>query len=398
MIRAIKNNIYTIFYFFLPFIIAALLTGFLTDWNKFILLFTEFSSKKTMQAVKYALVFSIDIIIFINGCRVFFNIIRNKSFDNSLSLNERVFVIDGSVGKGKSSSQSYICEYMAEMQWDYVQDRYFILASIKPYILKGKDPEKILELMEIESTYNFFKEHENEYTPCLASNQCLIDRYGRKCYNIEKDHILMKKKLPSYLIISYEEMGTDFAATKNPKGEEIQEMKLLDEFASFLRQYLQSIFIANDQAAEGIAIAFRRIVTRNNYMLDQVPLMKPKILQFVYNITLSIFSRKMKLKYGVGMFLYRLDKFIDKIGFRKYTYMDILGNSQKGIVLHKKKKTFILPSKLNCKYSSRAFMGNYPKLMNEIEIQGHQTIVNLTTEVEEYIEKYTKNNTEKEKK
>lgn len=286
----------------------------------------------------------------------------------------RVSVTDGEPGTGKTSSNIFNANNLAEYNWRKLQVEYALLSPFARLIENGKDVEKKRHWKEVKEAFEFWARRPH-LIPCLLSSVPLIDFKGRKTLKLTQAHIEQKKKSPYLSVWFVDEIGMNNPADgKRGKNKNLN----ISEAGRFIRHHFDGYWLNTDQDSGNIAIDLKRVVALNRTMLEQKPFLKPLILTGIYNYLCNRLIKKFRdisdknFNYKVSKsravnkkyihFLLNFNFFIKASGFRIYKFID-KGNKIKSNPLYKseesKLKTQYVPSLLNCKYDDRCFANSY---------------------------------------
>lgn len=279
----------------------------------------------------------------------------------------RTSVASGAPGAGKTSSKVFDAVVKAKRMWEELQYQYWLVLSLKDENLTAeelKDKHDIIEAYEFYNSQNTI--------PCLWSNiPVWVD--GKKANRLTKAHLLQKKKLPIYSVLFNDEIGNDFEAQPKTSAK----LKPLELMGRFIRHFFDGFWSFTEQEFSKAFIGVRRTTGSNRYYMRQEWILKPKFLLWLYNKLKYRYTKEVRnandytyqsntyeklIKSATlssqkhAKFMRKFKRFINCIGYRKYTFKE-LGNIENGVVSTDKQRkgTFFVPSCLNCKYDDRCY-------------------------------------------
>ncbi|MCL2061150.1 MAG: zonular occludens toxin domain-containing protein [Firmicutes bacterium] len=313
-------------------------------------------------ALRYVIIYLFVVYQLLQYIRIKISQIKHE---RNINLDNVVVVKIGSPGCGKSSSGLYEAVVMARKMWSDLRWRYF-------KFVKKKD--KPLDWNEIEFSYNFFKN--SNAVPCLLSNiPIMVD--GKYTTFVSKEHCEQRARLPAHCVLFLDEVGAMLSVdtAKQRMGDENEDMQNavnVSDFFRLCRHFGNWRIICTEQDSENIYIDVRRVVSKNEYMIQQKWVLKPYAflalllplkalaVRFVHWGNDSTRKGRIfgKLQKVLTPSLIFLEKICKAIGFRKYLYLTE-NNTERASGMETGKRTFYLPSLLNFKYDERTFRNFY---------------------------------------
>ena len=289
-----------------------------------------------------------------------------------LTIRSRVDFRKGPPGSGKSTQTLYEAVILAEKCWQELTYKYWEYKGLKEEELS--DFEKI-EKREVIEAYEFYQ---NAGTiPCLWTNVPCKDEYGRYANRLTRKHLLQEEKLPYLSVLFSDEIGSEFEAQKGKSDKELKNLSLLGRF---IRHIFDGYWRLTEQDEKKSFIDIRRVVERVVLCISQTWVMKPLILDKIYNHfknkrvkqTNEIYKYKknsntynklqlktFKTSKRHSWFMRKLKHYINCVGFRRYVVEEREYNESDGTILSSRQKTFLTPSCLNVKYNDRCFHNIY---------------------------------------
>ena len=326
-------------------------------------------------------------------------VLRRKQFDkHSIEYLERLSCASGVPRCGKTSSRYYVAVRLARWNWKMLQREYWVVMN-RPRETWSKhitSHEK-----EIIDAYNFFIK--SPYLPCLyAWDACQVGK--RFCHSLTMKMLMLKERVPYRSVLFVDEIGNLFPADKGPPAK-----KLLPicETGRFVGHYFDGYFIFTEQSPTGFMAQLRNLTGSFIYFTKkQKWVHKPWLLTAIYELIYSFIDFDMwnlslykhntrsyiKIYNSVKTSSKRLAKFmrtlgslIKNVGFRKYTYKELV-SEQNPDKSDCEKGVFYLPSTLNCKYNDRSRAETYPCKDMDLQLHGFSSLIKSVSELEKQIE------------
>lgn len=270
--------------------------------------------------------------------------IRVKAYEASIDDDIYVEQRYGRPGGGKTSSAFYTAKILADIMWKKIKQEYKLL---KPYLndIPFWNTKAREDAQEIIDAYNFYK-NSGTY-PCLWSSvPGFVD--GVPVNRLTANHLMQRDRLPFGTVAILDEVSLILPQElfRNKPVE-------IEELAKFPRHFGDLHIITTEQGRDNVFKGLRNSAGRIRCMLKQQWILKPRILIWIYDKLLSKTEHMTRTK---ATFFRVLNKVINAIGYRRYTYYDSGTEDLREV---SKEKTFILPSFLNVTYDSRAFKNAY---------------------------------------
>ena len=283
----------------------------------------------------------------------------------------------GEQGCGKSSTINelgYI--FSAEEQWKKLQYEYFLCMH---FAFKDLPNDLQIRYGEIIESYQYYFKYIDTHIPCLHSFYKVYDKHGRQSFDLSKEHLFQKKRLPYRCVLICDEISS---MIPNEAIAEVKDSDLLREFIRWVRQFLNGYCFFGDIRAGDAFIAIRS-GCGTNYTLyrKQKWLLKPIFLISIKKLLMSfidfdfwvyrMFKKGSKIsnkveyslrnKQGLRKFLIWLERLINNVGEREYFFKKE-GNKDNGLKdgdVKSKSGRYYFTSPLDIKYNDRVFRELY---------------------------------------
>lgn len=325
-------------------------------------------------------------------------ILRVRTHYDALELNKYVILRMGEPGTGKSSSGIYDAVIIAEKLWQDLKFEYWTIKNKIDKIYNGThlehtvtgfdennkpiveykriytgNEDKIKHIIEIVEAYEYYSEHNT--VPCLWSNISIMVN-GKFVNKFTADHLLQKKKVLYKGIAFIDEIGSMLPPELS--NNKIQDIDLNFRFT---RQFKDFRIISTEQDGNATLISARRVTAENKRMIDQKHILKPFILNLIFNLLKNKFEQKEPTDKKVK-FILNLKKYINSIGFRRFKYMDF-GNLQVGNKggNGSRIKSFIASPNLNCSYDDRTFKNLYKSKEQATNVEQYTNLILTEQEI-----------------
>ncbi len=273
----------------------------------------------------------------------------------------------GPPGVGKTSQGVHEIFILALLKWRDLQMDYFLWHSREKEILARNDPDELLDYYEIKQSYSFYIMH--TCIPCLWSNLIITDSAGRRCHELELDHLRGLKRLPAYSVVMLDEIGT--ALGNEVSKDKKNNLDIADMFR-LGRQFLKWSVICCEQDPSNMFIECRRVMGANEGIKGQTWHCKPVLLIALRNMLTffltDMFDRSIPYMPAFAKFLSRFDKLISSIGFR-IQRTEIMGNTQTAMkgdsadvngAVVAGRRFRVVPARIVANYDDREFRRQYP--------------------------------------
>lgn len=300
-----------------------------------------------------------------------------RSFSNLTTdyMNKgRAVTNDGAPGAGKTFTGSNVAYFLALEQWQRLKSDYFTQRTLVAQWVREGNTDKIEAFKALEESYNFYKENEALYIPCLASSIPLREYgTGRFSYKLTNEMFLQEEKTPEYTVYFNDESGLlQGANTSKTAPQDVL------AFWRFPRHFFDGMFVNTNQDGAQNAIYMRRSTDFVNHIYGQEWIMSPTRLNLKYERKERKYFRRLergklsakKAEY-IGQELYYLKKYKATIGFRsiRCQTMTTEGVSLGGV------DEIILPAIGGVEYDDRAYRKLYKCKDKPIELQGWDKLV-----------------------
>lgn len=310
----------------------------------------------------------------------FVNLTRNwlvialvkKHIQDILKQRSRVDFRKGPPGSGKSTQTLFEAKILADKCWEDLTYKYWLYQGLKEKDLNDFQKKEKADVIE---AYEFYQKEGT--IPCLWSNVPVTDELGRKANRLTAAHLLQKEKLPYLSVLFSDEIGSEFEAKKGGNNANLKPLSLLGRF---IRHFIDGYWRLTEQDEKKSFIDIRRVVERVVLCISQVWVLKPTILNAIYNKLKNHFIKKTqkidlykegsktynKLLKKVfrsskihSKFMLKFKHYLDCVGYRKYTVEEREYNESDGSILNSITHSFYTPSCLNVKYNDRCFRNLY---------------------------------------
>ena len=295
--------------------------------------------------------------------RIFPKIYKVIRCINNVGKDDYLTIACGVPGTGKTRSEVYLCGFLSQIRWRELKYEYWRKKLVSEFY--NKDSDSYLRWQKVEKAYNFFKENEDKYIPCLFSNVKIKDRQGRICYHLTNNHIEQRSPLPIYSILLKDEMAKDYGVDWSKLNEKT---KPIDLIARLVRQWGLDIH-GTEQDHNQISILWRRRVHSNKQIVKKSESCKPYLLCKYYDFLNSYY----KLRYPIACprkadkKLSRLERLCNSIGF--ITFKCCITGSTEAIDGSTKSMKFTLTRKMLVTYDTYACSELSPVNNEEIELK-----------------------------
>ena len=301
--------------------------------------------------------------------------------DCSLDFGNVVQINAGKPRCGKTSSAVQDVFVLAKLKWQQLQYDYYIMRGREKEILKRNNRDELLERQEIIIAYNYYIMR--PCIPCLWSIIGIFDKQGRAAHQITLDHLKGLKRLPVYSVVCLDEIGAILKADDGLNRKDSEKPLDVSDMFRLGGHYIKWIVIGCEQDFHHIYIDCRRVVGFNKVILGQEWVCRPTLayglLRFLKLLKLGSYDKKIGGSRKYALFLYKFEKFVRSIGFRriKYQYANntqtnagLAGqNAESEMQLIGGVRTRWCPSCLIANYDDRAYKQKYPSYFDR-EIKG----------------------------
>ena len=269
----------------------------------------------------------------------------------------------GPPGSGKTVTGGTVAVTLADQRWEQLQFDYFTESARKDYYIKTMNAEKLKRLQALKESYEFYKEREAEYIPCLVTSIGMQDLQGRYSYTLTPEVYAQLKRVPEYSVLFNDESGREQGCNTSKSVSEN-----VADFYRLNRHFGDFILINTEQGADGNGKYIRKCTDYNVRCYWQEWVLAPTKLQAKFERKKAEFyalqaeqNKKKKLtpeqeKY-ILQELYYYAKYIATIGFRKIKTRKE-GTPEQGAI-NAEDEYKIIPSRTIYNYDERAYAELY---------------------------------------
>lgn len=240
----------------------------------------------------------------------------NLDFGNTVQINA------GKPRCGKTSTAVQDAFVLAKMKWQQLQYDYMLWSGRSDKILKSGTRDQKLELREIEIAYNFYVMR--PCIPCLWSNIGIFDRQGRAAHKITIEHLKGIERLPVYSVVLTDEIGAILKADDGVSKSGHEKPLDVSDMFRLGGHFVKWVVIGCEQDFNHIYIDCRRVVGFNRVIHGQEWVCRPTILYTVFKFikwcVIETLDNGVKKKPKLSKFMYKFEKFVRSIGFRRIKY------------------------------------------------------------------------------
>lgn len=289
---------------------------------------------------------------------------------------DRANALQGVPGSGKTSTINQLGYILAKRQWRRLQHEYWKICHTDFEKLSDKLKDKYKEVVK---AYEFYNKHLDKFIPCLHS-LTPIKVNGRQSYTLSKGQLLQKEPLPYRCVQVADEISNLFPNTRN--SDEKANNANVAEMSRWIRHFLDSYALYADIRFGDAFLAIRSVcgcvITLEE---KQKWLLKPRFLIALKTLIMSFVDWSYLLldicKFGTksyykakhdlvrssvrkSRFICWLDKLINCVGYRKYTFRkDGCGEQTNCDDVHTLRGHYYFKSCLDVQYNDRAFKNLY---------------------------------------
>lgn len=295
------------------------------------------------------------------------------TFTTDYMRSGRAVTNDGAPGAGKTFTGVNTAYNLALDAWARLKEDYYTQTSMLPQWLKNGEFDKITAYNAIKESYEFYKERESDYIPCLVSSIPLREYgTGRMSYQLTPEMFLQIDRVPEYTVLFTDEIGEDQGVDKS-----MTDNADYLAFWRFPRHFFDGKFVNTNQDGGQAAIAVRRSTDYVNRIIGQKWIERPVALEEYYRRKKRRYykliakgKRESHRAQYLAQKLYYLKKYIATIGFREITCQlrttegSPVGNIEK----------FVLPAIGGVEYDDRTFRNQYKCRADKIELRGWESL------------------------
>lgn len=321
---------------------------------------------------------------------------RNEAWKTqAATIPNHATVNAGVPGTGKTLVATASVYEMSKYAWEELKwEHWLIMAKCQKPGYERTDKDK-----EILDAYNFYIQSEG--VPCLGSTVPIYSReYKRFSHQFELAHMMQVKRLPYRMNALVDEIGT---MTSVDGVRQRQEGNLgvycLIEFIRFCRQLAETKLIATEQDFKNIFIDVRRVVAENRIYKGVKPVLKPVLLNWLYNKLKRYFTNKgIKSSVLFAKRMIKFKQFLNACGFLQIKY-SVVGNSETGQVIDTGEKgTIYLSCLQEWEYDSRAYRNSYQAKDKPIDMRVFKAVGLLKEQAERMLRSFTARKKQEEEK
>ncbi|MBR2448946.1 MAG: hypothetical protein IKB30_02365 [Clostridia bacterium] len=292
--------------------------------------------------------------------------------DCNLDFGSTVQVNAGKPRSGKTSSGVHDAFILAKLKWNQLQYDYKIWQGKSDEIIKRGNPDELLQLEEIRLSYQFYIMR--RCIPCLWSVIGISDKQGRMAHKLTIEHIKGLERLPLYSVLLIDEIGALLKPEDGLNKSGFEKPLDVSDMFRLGGHYVKWVVIGCEQDFNHIYIDCRRVVGFNKVIYGQEWVCRPTLLYGIFKfIKLCIsesLDKGMKKQPKLAAFMYKFEKFVRSIGFRRIRYQ-YAGNTETGAKVQGSNeenkfesigrvRTRWVPSTLVANYDDRAYKQKYP--------------------------------------
>ena len=301
--------------------------------------------------------------------------------DCNLDFGSTVQVNAGKPRSGKTSSGVHDAFILAKLKWNQLQYDFKIWHGRSDEIKKRGNKSELLELKEIELSYNFYIMR--PCIPCLWSVIGIADRKGRMAHQLTIEHIKGLERLPIYSVLLIDEIGALLKPEDGLNRTGFEKPLDVSDMFRLGGHYIKWVVIGCEQDFNHIYIDCRRVVGFNKVIYGQEWVCRPALLYGIFKLFKLCISetldKGMRKSPRLAKFMRNFEKFVRSIGFRRIKYQ-YTGNVETGAKVQGaseenkfesigRVKTRFVPSILVADYDDRAYKQKYPSYYDK-EIKG----------------------------
>ncbi len=260
--------------------------------------------------------------------------------------NKRLY--DGVEGSGKTMTNANDTLFIACKKDVAMRLTYYLKYPHKEDLKDDKDYKVLCE------SFNFYKEHSDKYIPHLMSDFDIVYK-GRKNYQWSMDFLDQKKRPAEGFAVAITEIANKLpnAWSRVPADEkkDTHNMRVKSETLSLTRQWYDMTIIGDEQRAGEVVLAFRSVCSQTRHLLGFKKVLRPKFLEILLSFLGSHILRRKEKNKRITSFLYiRLEKLVNRLGFRVFSYVDKEAVTDKA---GEKENIFVLSCELPFVYDTR---------------------------------------------
>lgn len=266
--------------------------------------------------------------------------------------NKRLY--DGVEGSGKTMTNANDTLFIACKKDVAMRLAYYLKYPYKEELKNDPDYKVLCE------SFNFYKDHSDKYIPHLMADFD-IEYKGRKNYRWSMDFLDQKKRPAEGFAVAITEIANKLpnAWSRVPADEkkDTHNMRIKSETLSLTRQWYDMTIIGDEQRAGEVVLAFRSVCSQTRHLLGWKKVLQPKFLETLLSLLQSLILRRKEKTRRLTSFLYvRLERLVNRLGFRVFSYVDKEAVTDKA---GDKEQVFVLSCELPFIYDTRYERLNY---------------------------------------
>ena len=307
-----------------------------------------------------------------DGFKCFYYLAKFEEQKGNYLDKARSVTLCGAPGTGKTVFGGTMAKVLAEQRWEKLQFDYFTESARKDYYIKTLNVEKLKRLKALQESYEFYKEREAYFIPCLVTSIGMRDLDGRYSYVLTDEVYAQLKRVPEYTVLFNDESGRKQGCnTSKTASEDVMDFWRLN------RHFGDFILINTEQGADGNGKYIRKCTDYNIRCYYQEWILPPTKLQAKFEKQKRKFYKKVakgKLTEEQQTYclqeLYYSAKYIATIGFRRIRAQKEITTEQNGKPITEDDKYKIIPSRTIYDYDDRAYAELYKCADEPIELSG----------------------------
>lgn len=221
--------------------------------------------------------------------------VYTKSYRNYQRLiegdNDRVIVVEGLQGTGKTDTIKRAAIIKAAAQWATLEEEYLYYSTLIPSLLLSRD--KVIEerWQEVRNAYRFWKRH-SEFYPCLLSNCGYMQIGDKQVAALDYAMFIQNANLGFRSVVIWDEPSAS-GLTNLRSGREDESM---DETFRFLRQFYEGYLYCAEQDKSKVIMNLRRVAVNYTMRTMRANVLTPRLLKRIYDRQYA----RIKREYGGG--------------------------------------------------------------------------------------------------
>lgn len=271
--------------------------------------------------------------------------------------NKRLY--DGVEGSGKTMTNANDTLFIACKKDVAMRLAYYLKYPYKDELKDDKDYKVLCE------SFNFYSERSEEYLPHLMADFDIVYK-GRKNYKWSMDFLDQKKRPAEGFAVAITEIANKLpnAWSKVPSDDKKDKhnMKVKSETLSLTRQWYDMTIIGDEQRAGEVVLAFRSVCSQTRHLIGWRKVLSPKFLELLLSVLRKRILKRKEKNTKFCSFLYvRLERLVNRMGFRVISYQDKESITDK---IKDEEQYFVLSCDLPFIYDTRFERNNYKDYEN----------------------------------